>query len=115
MNADATSKVWTPEEIKENLRSNDVWVVRAILALFKKQTAVEQNAENTLEDNGVGFNAADSAILSSFAKQIIRWESTTSQQFPTPLSSRQMEIARKKVIKYAKQLTRIANKEIPNE
>ena len=101
---------WTKEEIKSNLQTADVWVWRAIAAIYKFQTDAEQNAGMTQEDNGVGFNGPDSVILSSFARQINKWEQ--EQQFPTPLSPRQMDIALTKILKYSGQLAKIANGEV---
>lgn len=90
----------TKETIKELLIRNDQAVSRGILAIFALQTADEQRAEATNKNNGMGFNGADAPILSSFAKQL---------RSGRTMSARQTEIARKKIIKYAGQLTRIAN------
>jgi len=91
----------TKETIKELLIRNDQAVARGIMAFFALQTADEQQAESTNKNNGVGFNGSDAPILSSFAKQL---------QNGRTMSDRQMELARKKIIKYAGQLTKIANK-----
>ena len=53
----------------------------------------------TVEDNGIGFNGVDGAILSSFAQQLNRTGS---------LSPKQLFIARAKMVKYAGQLLAIA-------
>ncbi len=103
---------WTKDQIKAELSSKDIWVTRGVVAIFNKQTDFEQAAEETQEDNGVGFNGADANILSSFAKQIQKWNNAPRPSFPNPLSPRQMEIARKKIQKYAGQLAKIANGEI---
>ena len=92
--------------IKANLGTNDQWVIRAILAIFSRQTAVEQCTETTREENGIGFNGVDAEILSSFAKQIIDFEAGKSR-FRSPLSPKQMGIARRKITKYAGQLLSI--------
>lgn len=102
-------RVWTADEIKQGLKSSDEWVIEGIKTIYRYQTAQEQAAGLTQEDNGVGFNGPDSAILSSFAQQINSWN---PNRFRTPLSPRQMEIARQKIIKYGGQLAKIANKEI---
>lgn len=102
-------KIWTKEEIRENLNTKDVWVLKGILAIFDKQTQDEQNSEDTKHHNGIGFNGVDARIMSSFAKQI---QGFKPGKFHSPLSKKQMEIARKKIMKYAGQLTKIANKEI---
>ncbi len=106
------TKIWEKEEIRQNLNTNDVWVTRGVCAIFNYQTAEEQSVDETVEDNGVGFNGVDANILSSFAKQINKWNAQTNPSFPCPLSPRQMEIARNKIGKYAGQLAKIANGEL---
>lgn len=91
---------YTKEQIKTMLATNDKAVARGVLAIYAYQTAVEQASESTQQDNGVGFNGADAKILSSFAKQLQRgWN----------LSAKQLYIARQRMMKYAGQLTKIAN------
>ena len=97
--------------IKENIQSGPwQWPVRAMLAIYDRQTATEQATEATSVDNGIGFNGLDAAILSSFSKQVQRWDSMPAdlRRFPVPLSDKQLVIARKKMAKYAGQLARIA-------
>lgn len=104
---------WTVEQIKYNLQNNDNWVVRAVSAVYKFQTAIEQCNNVTVEDNGVGFNAVDALLLCSFAQQIEKWNnSDPNTRHKNPLSVKQVSLARKKILKYAKQLTRIANGEV---
>ena len=97
-------KTWTITEIKEKLvAGKPEWIERAVIAIFEKQTIDEQSAETTSHKNGIGFNGVDAFILSSFAKQLKKGRH---------LSTKQFAIAQKKMPKYAKQLVRIANKEI---
>lgn len=86
--------------IKEQLATNDAWVLRGVAAIYKYQTADEQSSEETKHSNGVGFNGSDANIMSSFAKQLARRGS---------LSEKQLVIARRKIQKYARQLVRIAS------
>jgi hypothetical protein len=95
--------VWTRELIRERLEINDSWVKRGILSIFNLQTESEQASECTAEDNGVGFSGCDAELMSSFAKQLLQRGS---------LSPKQMGWARKKMLKYAGQLAKIANGEI---
>ena len=97
------NKVWSNEEIKEMLYFNPRAVERAVMAIFKLQTTDEKRFNKTNHNNGLGFNGVDAPILSSFAK----WLNTGRH-----LSQKQMAIAKKKIIKYSGQLTKIANKEI---
>jgi hypothetical protein len=93
--------------IREKLETSDKWLFRAVVAIYERQTADEQAAEETRENNGIGFSGVDAAILSSFAKQIMEWNRGEST-YRTPLSERQTTLARKKMKKYAGQLSRIA-------
>jgi hypothetical protein len=102
-------KIWTAEEIKDNLLQHDVWVTKAVVAIFNYQTADEQASEDTKHHNNVGFNGVDGRILSSFAKQINNFR---PGKYRSPLSPKQMEIARRKIIKYSGQLAKIANGEM---
>lgn len=89
----------TKSEIKQKVSSNPAWATRAIEVLFEYQTSSEQEYELTEERNGVGFNAVDAEILSSFAKQILQGRKLTYKQ---------LTIAYKALPKYAGQLLRIA-------
>lgn len=105
----ATSRVYTPDEIKVKITTSPIWAEHAITKLFEQQTAQEQDMEVTAYKNGRGFNATDAEILSSFAKQI---EKKASWTHPVPegqrLSPKQLALAYKRLGKYAKQLHRLA-------
>lgn len=94
------AKVWTIEEIKELVLTNDKMVVRSVVVLYEQQTASEQASHETCERNGVGFNGVDAPIMSSFA------EFYKERGY---LSNKQIAIARKKLVKYSHQLVTIAN------
>lgn len=94
------SKIWTVEEIKHLLAVNDTMLYRSLLKLYECQTADEKADGQTHEYNGVGFNGIDAPILTSFAEFYKR------KGF---LSTKQKAIARKKIMKYAKQITNLAN------
>lgn len=46
----------------------------AILALYDRQTRVEQTRRKTRDFNGVGFTAPDAPMLSGFAEALLRGE-----------------------------------------
>lgn len=93
-------KKWTKEEIAAKLATDDKWLIRGMLAIYERQTEDEKCSETTKEQNGVGFNGIDATIMSDFVKQ---WNTAGW------LSTRQKALIRKKMAKYAGQLTRIAN------
>lgn len=100
------TKLWKKDEIKEKLMAGDrIWIERAVIAIFNKQTATEQEVETTNRVNGVGFTGADAKILSSFAKQLLKNKNRH-------LSEKQFVIAKKRIVKYAGQLAKIANNKI---
>lgn len=86
---------WSPEIIKEKIAKSDNAVKAALLRIYTFQTAEEQQAEQTVESNGKGFNGNDAKILSSFAEQLQKkgW-----------LSPKQIALSRKKLAKYSRQL-----------
>lgn len=93
-------RIWTEEEIKELVQTNDQVLYGALKKLYACQTADEQISHDTHVINGMGFNGVDAPILSSMA------EFLQKTGFLTP---KQKIICRKKLIKYNKQLTKLAN------
>jgi len=96
-------RVWEKEEIKGLIETRDDAVVRGMLRIYGLQTESEQVCGGTHESNGVGFSGVDGGIMSSFT------EFYNKAGF---LSKKQMVIARKKILKYTGQLTKIANNEL---
>lgn len=91
---------WDKEKIIELLENSDEMVRRSVVKIYQYQTDDEQRTEQTRHHNGVGFNGVDGEIMSSFAKQIMSGRKLTDNQ---------LGMARKKIRKYAGQLTKIAN------
>lgn len=97
---------WKKDEIKEKLMMGDVrWIERAVIAIFNKQTENEKEVESTNMRNNVGFTGADAKILTSFAKQLLKNKNRH-------LSDKQLAIAKRRIVKYAGQLAKIANGKI---
>lgn len=94
------ARTWTENEIKNLIQTNDKVLYGALKKLYACQTSEEQAWASTHESNGVGFNAIDAEFLTSVANFLI------GNGF---LTKKQKEITRKKLIKYNKQLTRLAN------
>ena len=97
------NKIWTQDEIKQLLVDNDLAVSKAIVSIYNLQTESEKSTKSTNDNNGVGFNGVDAEFLSSLAEFFIKYNR---------LSEKQLAFGRKKIMKYSKQLTMIANKEI---
>lgn len=96
-------KIWTVEEIKTLLSNNNIMVEHSLKVLYERQTVTEQVTRETTEQNGIGFNGVDASFLTSCAQFYI------NAGFLTP---RQIVACRKKLLKYIRQLARIANHEI---
>ena len=82
-------------EIKAQVAASEAWQDRALIAIYNGQTAAEQEAAATVEDNGIGFSGIDAEILTSFAQQL---------QKRGFLSPKQRAIVARKMPKYAGQL-----------
>lgn len=87
--------------LKAKLMVDNDWLRRAIVAIFEQQTSDEQRTEQTREHNNRGFNGVDAELMTSFAKQVLRG---------SMLSEKQLSIARRKMLKYAGQLLKLARK-----
>lgn len=94
------ARIWTEEEIKELVQTNDKVLYGALRKLYAEQTVDEKADGDTKYHNGVGFNGVDAKIMSSFAEFLKRTGFLTEKQ---------KAVARKKLVKYNKQLTRLAN------
>ncbi len=94
------NKDWTIEEIKNLLLTNNLFICKATVKIFEKQTEDEQQTDGTSYSNGIGFNGVDAFIMSRFAKFYME---------KGYLTTKQLAIAKRKIQKYAKQLTSIAN------
>ena len=94
------ARIWTEQEIKELVQTNDKVLYGALKNLYACQTADEQAIGETSVKNGAGFNGLDAPILSSIAEFLIN---------RGYLTDKQKVLVRKKLVKYNKQLTRLAN------
>lgn len=103
---DQTTKTARIDFIKRMIKTNDKWLVKALVTIYACQTENEQASQATFEHNNVGFNGPDSEILSSYAQQY------QSKKF---LSPKQLAIARIKMPKYARQLDAIAQAKLPKQ
>ena len=88
-------KTITKDFIKNQLATNPIWAVKALVKIYERQTIDEQNSQTTKENNGIGFNGLDANILSSFAEQVNKGRN---------LSVKQMTIVYKKMPRYWKQV-----------
>lgn len=95
----ATANGWTKEKIQDLILTNKLACERALIRIYERQTADEQNCETTTEANSRGFTAFDAEFLTSCAKNCLKCGG---------LTERQHVIVQKKITKYWKQLMEIA-------
>lgn len=93
---------WEKEEIRKMLAISDIWLIHGLIAIYRYQSGNEKLQKNTNLENNVGFSKVDATWLSTLA------EFYMANGF---LSPKQIESARKGMMKYAGQLMRIANGE----
>ena len=93
-------RVWTEDEIRHLIQTNDEVLYNGLKKLYACQTADEQEAGTTKVHNGKGFNSVDAKFLTSVSQFLIRTGFLTAKQ---------KAAVRKKLVKYNKQLTAIAN------
>lgn len=96
----SSKRIWTEDEIRSLVQTNDKVLYGALKHLYACQTQDEKDSSTTREHNGKGFNATDAEFLTSICQQLEKRGT---------LSPKQKEVARKKLVKYNKQLTRLAN------
>ena len=103
--------IWTKESIIAKLETSTVMVERSLLVVYANQTADEQESQTTSNNNGTGFTGVDAFILSSFAEWV---EKGKAKGIPEGkrLSPKQLEIARKKLRKYSRQLLEAADAKV---
>jgi hypothetical protein len=89
------NKIEALKTLQQKLATDARWAQRALLAIFKNQTADEQVQGTVSHNNAMGFRCMDSDILTSFAGQLQRRGS---------LSPKQMNIVHSKMPIYARQL-----------
>lgn len=90
--------MYTKEQIKDKLANDLVWMERALVVLFERQTLDEQQTDETKHLNGVGFNSSDSRYLSYCAKWVKKGNH---------LSKHHVEKVGKKLPKYWEQIQSI--------
>jgi len=94
--SECTTKAARIGFIKTQLATNRQWAERGLLRIYERQTADEQQTQQTRHWNAKGFTGCDAEILTSFAQQILQGRFVGSEK--------QMKILHKKMPKYARQL-----------
>lgn len=86
-----TTQVQIRNFLKKQLATNQAWALRALVRVHEFQTADEQAAGVTRENNSVGFSGVDAEFLTSLTRQYLTRGS---------LSPKQMSFVFKKMPRY---------------
>jgi hypothetical protein len=97
---------WNRDAILQKLQSDDRWIERALVAIYRFQTDSEKATETTRVHNDVGFNHADAPVMTSMAKQCIKRGFLTPKQIAWLRAT--TPSGRMRIGKYVGQLERIA-------
>lgn len=101
------SKTYTKSEIATLLMTNDKAIGRALVALNNRQTHLEQSAQATLLDNGIGFSGADARIGTSMAQFFVKFGYLSAKQIAFWRKPNKRGTPR--IVKYSGQLLEVAN------
>jgi hypothetical protein len=93
--------IYTKEFIQEKIVTDTRWTIRTLEVIFNRQTTDEQVNQQTSHKNGRGFTGIDGELLSSFHSQV---QKNRLQNRLDLLSEKQMNICKKKLPKYWKQV-----------
>ncbi len=74
-----TEAPWTKDRVKKLLMTNDRAVERAMVALYRLQTADEQEAGTTAHRNGQGFSGATAVNGTYYAKWVLSGKRLTGK------------------------------------
>lgn len=96
-------KRWTREAIRELLEKRDDAVVRGFKVIHSLQTASERDWGVTVERNGVGWNGRDAALMTELYEKFCKYGRFTEWQ---------LALVRRRLLKYAGQLAKVANGEL---
>lgn len=95
-------KQWRAE-LTGLLLTSDEALRCALLRLYNCQTTLEKQKDETLTNNGMGFDSVDAPIFSKYARQLLE---------TNYLSPRQMKHLRNRMPRYWKQLMIISKQKL---
>jgi hypothetical protein len=89
--------------IRNKISTDDRWALRTLIIMYEHQTADEKRVEQTNMNNSIGFTGFDAKLMTSFAKQYLS-RAKDKELDARHLSKKQMEIVKKTMQKYWKQV-----------
>ncbi len=95
---------WTKASMAKALQNDDKFLLKAMYRLYQYQTEQEQSERRTISGNAVGFNKPDANFLSGMSRMYMANDGDV-----TVFSERQIDLIRRKMLKYTEQLTMMYN------
>jgi hypothetical protein len=94
------------ELITERMQEDRSFLVSMLLELYMRQTDSEKSAKQAGVENGVGWGKVDAPLMTSFVQQVLQWGGTppAKRRYKSPLSEKQLTIARNRLAKYSRQI-----------
>ncbi len=123
------TKKWNSEDIASLVASNDVASMRAVVAIWRRQTQSEKNSHSTHHLNSVGFSQAHARAGTAMARWMMKYQDDGIMRQPVSgwvmIGGRKMadgkrkggrwekkvDVCRSIAIHYREQLAQIANGE----
>lgn len=96
-----TSKQKRIEDLKLAISLDRETLERAIVFIYNLQTGEEQLNQQTVEKNNIGFSGVDAKRFSYYARYIMSGKHLTGKH---------LELARKRMPKYARQIIEMTDK-----
>lgn len=93
--------------IEAKLDNDDYFLCTCLLILYMRQEDDEKASADSHHDNGIGFNKSDAPYLTDIATKL----TNASMYSVLPLSAEEFIEVRKRMKKYANQLSRILPEE----
>lgn len=100
---------WTQDRIQNLLRTNDLAVERAVVAIYDRQTQDEKRDSDTKHDNFRGFRSNHASTMSFYARIILKGWKQPNGKKRVHLNSVKLAKARAWMMQYHRQLCEIAN------
>jgi len=75
--------VWTEEMIKELIANDNLAAAKAMMRIYRAQTAEEKAGHTACKTNGIGFNKFDAAFMTPIAKAYEQYGNLYQSSFDT--------------------------------
>lgn len=100
---------WTKERIQDLIRTNDLAVERAVVAIYDRQTHDEKRDSDTKHDNLRGFRCNHAPTMSFYARIILKGWKQPNGKGRVHLNPTKLARAREWMLRYHRQLCELAN------